>query len=127
MIEFYISGGPMNYILSFTGLIIVILTVKIIFMLFKTSSEELLNLEVKINSIIFWGVISAVLGFYAHFYGLYLALRVISKAQEISPSVIAGGYAASLTTVIFGLFLFLISLVFWFVLKWRYNKIAFGS
>ena len=122
MLEFFISGGPMNYILTFTGLIIVLLTVKNTYLLFKTSEEEILNLEVKINSIVFWGAISAVLGFYGHFHGLYLALREISRAYEISPVIIAEGYAASLTTVIFGLFLFLISLGAWFILRWRYNK-----
>ena len=54
---------------------------------------------------------------------LYKALTVISTANQISPSMVARGFAESLTTTIFGLTILLVSAVAWYVLHGRYRAV----
>ena len=81
------------------------------------------RLEPGINAIIFWGSISAILGIFAHFSGIYQAMVAISMANDISPAIVAMGYAISLITILTGLLIFMISAVIWFFYRWRYRNI----
>ena len=76
-----------------------------------------------INTILFWGSLSVVLGVFAHFVGLYEAMQAIKVAGDISPAIVAGGYAMSLITILSGLSLFLASAIIWMVLNWKYKKV----
>ena len=76
-----------------------------------------------INAILFWGCFSVVLGIFAHFEGVYLAMQAMMKANDISPAIVAQGYAMSLITILSGLFLFMVSSVTWLILRWRYKKL----
>ena len=82
------------------------------------------TLETGINAIIFWGAISAVLGFFTHYLGVYYAMVAISQANDISPAIVAYGYSMSLITILTGLTIFIFSAVIWFVLRWRYKQIS---
>ncbi len=64
---------------------------------------------------------SAVIGFFGHFWGVYMAMQAISEATDISPAVVAEGYAMSLITILTGLFIFLFAFV-WFMLRWKLRK-----
>jgi biopolymer transport protein ExbB/TolQ len=81
-------------------------------------------LENGINSILFWGAMSVLIGFLGHYHGMYLAMQQISRASEISPAVIAEGYGVSLITVLFGLLILLFSALVWFVLRWRLKQVT---
>lgn len=127
MVHFFISGGPFMWLLLLTGILILGITLKKVLVLYWKKEPTQPNLERGINAIIFWGGISVVLGFFAHFFGMYQAMIVISKAPEISSAVVAEGYAASLTTILFGLFIFLLSAIFWFLLRWKYHQLLLKS
>ena len=123
MLQFFNAGGPFMWLLLFAAIAIVAITIKKLFDLFGNKAPDRLHLEKGINAVIFWGGMSVVLGFFAHFFGMYLAMNAISRAPDISPAIIAQGYAQSLTTILFGMFIFLISAIFWFVLRWRYKQL----
>jgi hypothetical protein len=127
MTQFFISGGPIMWPLLILAVLVVALSVKKILDLFWAGELEKIQLESGINAIIFWGGISLVLGFFAHFYGVYQAMNAIARASDISPAIVAMGYAMSLTTIIFGLSIFLFSAVMWFLLRWRYKKLIRGK
>jgi biopolymer transport protein ExbB/TolQ len=124
MIKFFFSGGPFMWLLLITAITVLVLFIKKAIELYSTKEQDTARLKNGINTIIFWGGISAVLGFFAHFLGIYNAMMVISRASEISPAVIAEGYAVSLTTILFGLTIFIFSAIFWFILNWRYKKLS---
>ena len=122
MFSLFFSGGPMMFIQLLLVIVILVLTTKKALELRKHIENRQVKLESGINAIIFWGAISLVLGFFAHFLGMYHALQAISKANDISPSIVAAGYSVSLITIIFGLLIFLLSAVSWFTLRWQFKK-----
>ena len=71
----------------------------------------------RINAVLFWGIFGAVAGILGQVNGIYLALRIISAAPEISPPVIMEGFTISFLPTIMGLFLLLASALAWMVLR----------
>ena len=122
MINFIMEGGPFMMLLLILAIIIIVLSIRRIIELYVKKDLNRVKLESGINAIIFWGVISLVLGFFAHYLGLYNAMEAIMRANDISPAIVAEGYAVSLHTILAGLFIFLCSAIIWFALRWRYNK-----
>jgi hypothetical protein len=70
-----------------------------------------------VNSILFWGAISAALGLLGQLSGLWKALGVISRATEISATAVARGLMESFSTTIMGLVILVVSAIAWFALK----------
>jgi hypothetical protein len=124
MLQFFFSGGYMMWLLLIVAIVVVVLAMKKAIQLFGKESLNSAQLENGINAILFWGLISLVLGFFAHFQGIYMAMAEIKRANDISPAIVAGGYAASLTTILFGMGIFLVSAIIWFILRWKYKKLA---
>lgn len=124
MLDFFIQGGQFMWTLLILFVVIICLSVKKAIELFMKKGLDKARLESGINAIIFWGGISTVLGFFGHFLGVYMAMQAIKMANDISPAIVAEGYAVSLHTILFGLFILMISAVFWFVLRWRYKKLG---
>jgi biopolymer transport protein ExbB/TolQ len=79
--------------------------------------------EKGINSILFWGGMCALLGFFSHYIGIYMAMQEIRKASDISPAVLAGGYQVSLIPILSGLFILTLASIIWYVLRSKLNKI----
>jgi len=77
-----------------------------------------------LDGILFWGCISLLTGFLAHFTGIYQAMLAISRAGDISPAVVARGYAESLITVLSGLLICVVSALVWFLLRCQVRKQA---
>jgi biopolymer transport protein ExbB/TolQ len=82
------------------------------------------SLKNRINAVLFWGAFGAVLGFLGQVSGIYAALRAISTASEISPSVVMEGFAISFLTTIMGLVMFLGSSLAWLGLRGMYNRLS---
>ena len=118
------AGGPFMWLLSLILLVILYLSVRKGQRVFFKKEAVSVKFETGLNAILFWGVLSIVIGFLAHFMGLYNALLAISRATDVSPAIIAQGYAQSLLTILFGLIIFIVSAVFWFLLRWQYKKIS---
>ena len=115
MFSFFQEGGVYMWFLLVLAGVIVVLAIIRGMQLFSNNNID--QLENKINTILFWGAFSVVLGFFAHFHGVYLAMQAIKQANDISPSIVAGGYAVSIITILSGLFMFMISAVIWLVYR----------
>lgn len=121
MLSFFLSGGIFMWVILVLALVVLGLTIKKAIDLFGSSRKENLNLEAGINAILFWGGISVVVGFFSHYYGIYLAMQAISRARDISPGIVAMGYGVSLISIISSLLVFLFSAIAWFTLRWRFK------
>lgn len=117
--------------MGFFGKIMIIIALYIIYQvirkgvqLFSSKEFDPLKLELGLHSILFWGAINAVLGVLAQVTGIYNALNVIMRAREISPSVIAQGFAESFTTTIFGLTVLILSSIIWFIYLKRFRAVS---
>ena len=122
--EFFYAGGYMMWILLLIGITIIVLSIKNTIQLFRKDSSKISEMKNGINNIIFWGVMSLILGFFAHFHGIYVAMILIRRTNDISPAILASGYQVTLIPILSSLFIFLISALIWLTLRWRYNKLA---
>lgn len=77
------------------------------------------SIEGGINSVLFWGVVAALVGFLGFFSGVYASLNGVLRMQSPGPGYIAKGVAESLTVSIAGLAILVIAAIAWFVLRAR--------
>ncbi len=127
MIQFFMEGGFMMWFLLIIAIVILVLSIRKAIQLYGKQEVSKPALESGINAIIFWGAISAIVGFFAHYLGVYYAMLAIYQANDISPAIVAYGYSMSLITILTGLTIFIFSAVIWFVLRWRYKQISMAS
>ena len=121
MLQFFFEGGPFMWVLLIIAITILGLSIKKAIDLFGSKSKDKVRLESGINAIIFWGFISVIIGFFAHYMGLFEAMRAIAQAGDISPAIVSYGYSMALITILTGLVIFFVSSVLWFIFRWRFK------
>ncbi len=124
MFWFIKTGGPLMYVLVVLAIVLIVLTARKAMQLYGKSESDGNDLERGLHAILFWGAFSAVLGVYAQLSGIYRALMQIIAAADISPPIIAEGMAISFHTTLFGLSVFLLSGLAWFILYRRYRDLS---
>lgn len=124
MFKFFLSGGEVMWFLLLISVIIVFLSFKKGIDLFSGKELSKPKLESGINAIAFWGGLSVILGLFFHFWGVARAMQAISQANDISPAIVALGYKMALVSIITSLFIFIVSLLIWFVFRWRYKNLV---
>ena len=124
MIELFYKTGPFAWPLLIMAVAIAILSVKKTVALFGEKGAARAEAERGLNAILFWGGISLLTGFLGHYAGVYGAMQAVARAGDVSPAVMAAGYGESLLTILWGMLIFLFSAIAWFVLRWRYGKLA---
>ena len=122
MLQTFFRGGAFMWPLLFILIGIIILSIKKAIDIFTGKNLDRVHSSSGLNTILFWGLISIVIGFLAHFQGIYMAMVSISHADDISPTIVAAGMAVSLITIIFGLLIFLLSGIVWIFLRWQLNQ-----
>lgn len=78
--------------------------------------------KAQINLIVYFGSFALFWGILGHTVAIYSALQAIEKMGEVSPAMLAGGLKISLIVPMYGLVIFLISSIVWFVLRQRYYQ-----
>lgn len=127
MFYFIHAGGHFMWLLLILAIVILVLSVRKIIQLFITKKVDGAGMETGINAILFWGGISVLIGFLAHFLGVYISMQVISRAPEISSAVVAEGYAISLIPILFGMIIFIFSAIVWYILRWKLKSMNMRS
>lgn len=122
MLTFMRDGGPFMWLLLIMFLLILALAIKKFIQMTRKEDVSPSYHESGINAIIFWGAVSAIIGFFAHYLGIYNAMIAISRATDISPAVISYGYSISLIPILAGLLIFLVSAFIWFSLRWHLKQ-----
>jgi len=101
-------------------LVITSLGVASIIIAIYVSSSMAMNKAVSsklVNSILYLGSMSFFAGLVWTALGLYEVLDVIQRMGEVSQSALAGGLKAACISTIWGLFLFFIAYVCWYLLR----------
>ena len=117
MLELYRACGPYFSPLMIMNVLIVIFTVKKVIDVFFKKNLAITDQEYGLGSILFWGIMSALLGTLGQLSGIYNALTFIVKAPEINPHIIAEGFTISFVSTLWGLFSLLVSAFIWYILK----------
>ena len=120
MIKFIHDGG-----LYFTGpqtvllLVILGLTARKVIDLYVNIDTPVAAQKKGINAILQIGVFCFFFGVLGQATGILRALHAIEQAADISPAIIFKGFQVSMHSPVYGLGIFLISLIAWSVLKNR--------
>jgi len=111
--QFFIFMGPWKWLLILLSLFVfVLICIKIYdYYVRKQPSKRFLN------SILFWGIITAVTGMIGQVSGLWASLNMIMSARDISPTVIMIGYLSSFVTTLYGLGVLFVAGLSWWGLK----------
>lgn len=116
MKDLFYQGG-----LLFMGILSLIFIAMLVWVIYHTaisftakegSTEVMLRKIGYTRSI---GLFALVMGIFGQLIGLYQALSAIERAGDISPSLVFSGLKISMITPIYGVIIFLISLVMWFI------------
>jgi hypothetical protein len=77
-----------------------------------------------LQSILFWGVISMLLGLLGTVTGIVVASQAIALAGEVDPRLVWGGFSVTLISFVFGLVIFLFAALLWFPLRHWHSRAA---
>jgi hypothetical protein len=117
MSDFITLSGPWGIVLTALLILIAGLIIWSSMSLLGPHEKAGPALKNRINAILFWGACAAVVGLLGQANGIYLALRAISQAPQISPPMVMEGFAISFLTTIMGLLLLLVSALAWWGLR----------
>ncbi|MBN2615796.1 MAG: MotA/TolQ/ExbB proton channel family protein [Bacteroidales bacterium] len=113
--ELFYMGGPLFMGVLTLLFIAMVAWIVYYFVVGFTSKMEANKVLRKLGygrSIGLFAFISGILG---QLIGLYHAFSVIQQVSDISPAVVFGGVKVSMITTLTGFFIYLISLLLWFV------------
>lgn len=115
MKDLFYMGGPL--FMSILTLLLIGNIVWIIYHLLASmkssaNKEKVLELLAYSKSIGMFALVTGILG---QLIGLYMAFTAIEAASDISPAIIFGGIKVSMITTLYGMFIYLISLLLWFI------------
>jgi hypothetical protein len=85
------------------------------------------RLRTSIDAILFWGSLTAILGFLGQWSGLHKAANAIYDYGVINPKYVVLGIGESLNTSVFGMFTLVGAAFFWFGLRLAMNRTAATS
>jgi biopolymer transport protein ExbB/TolQ len=122
MMDLFYMGGPL-----FMGVLTLIALVMIAWSIMKgkdvfvqNENKELLHHQLSyIKSIGLFALITGILG---QLIGLFEAFQSIEQMGGVSPAMLAGGLKVSSITTLYGIFIFLLAYLIWFVLDSRLLK-----
>ncbi len=114
LFQYFVEGNTTYMsVITISGLIMLYFAVYKIFRMIKRKEFD----EAQLSYILLFGSLSFILGIFTQAAGLYQLLDVVSQAKDIPTSIIAGGLKLTFIAPIYGMILFVLSLVFWGVLK----------
>lgn len=62
------------------------------------------------------GLFAMVTGFMGQMVGMFAAFSILQEVDDVSPSVLAGGFRVSLIAPLYGILIYLLALLVWFVM-----------
>jgi biopolymer transport protein ExbB/TolQ len=127
MIKMFVSGGYWMWVILIIAITNIVLTIKNAIEIRRAGTSGKVSDGSGINAIMFWGGIGAAAGFLAQITGIYLGINAILAADDISLMVVAKGLACALTPTIFGLWVFILSALAWFLLRIWFRAVAAKS
>ncbi|QHT69456.1 MotA/TolQ/ExbB proton channel family protein [Rhodocytophaga rosea] len=126
MMELFISGGMQFMIpISLLAILSIMLISKKAYDLFVKKDAPTDSLKTGLHAILFTGSLCFAWGMLGQTMGIYQMLQYISgSTQEVKPHIIAGGLQISMIPTAYGLIIFMISSLCWFVLLGRYKQLS---
>jgi biopolymer transport protein ExbB/TolQ len=80
--------------------------------------------ETRLQAILFWGVMAVLLGLLGTAVGIIQMAQALSIAGQAEAPLVYGGIAVVLITLVFGMVIFLVAAICWFLLRQAYLRAA---
>lgn len=118
------AGGIVMYPLLVIAIGIVALAGRTAWLLAR-SERAAAEVERPLQGVLFWGGFSVVLGLLGTTIGVIQMAQAIMLAGQVEATLVWGGFGVSLVTLIFGLLIFLVAALLWFMLRqWSWHRFA---
>lgn len=116
MKNFFFMGGPL--FISILTIVMVVMAVWTLYHFISGYKSVQLSRETILRRLGYGksiGLFAMIIGILGQLIGLYDAFAAIEKMGDISPSMVYGGIKVSMITTLYGIFIYLASLILWFV------------
>lgn len=118
MTKLFNEGGPLFMgILTIVFLVLIVISVYAYLNKQKTEEKER-NLSL-IRGVGLFALVTGILG---QLIGLYDAFSAIQGMGSVSPAMLAGGLRVSMITTLYGVVIFIVSLLIWFAFSFQSAK-----
>jgi len=120
------GGLPYMMIITLIFAGIIILFLMAAYNLYVAGSPRKTLIRNLVLSVIYLGSFAAVWGIFTQGFGIWSVLKAIQEAADVSFGQIVGGIKYSMIAPLYGVVVFLVSSILWFILKIRYNSVFTG-
>jgi hypothetical protein len=115
MKNLFFMGGPL--FMSILTILLVIMITWVFYHFTSVFNSKQLNQEVVLRRMGYTksiGLFAMITGIFGQLIGFYEAFSAIENAGDISPGLVYGGIKVSMITTLYGIFIYLLSLLLWF-------------
>ena len=117
MLKWILLCGPAGWGLLLISIVVIIMVLQTAASLVARGTKESIKLRHRLNALIFWGFMGAVLGFIGQTSAIHNAMKIIIPAQSISPELIDRGFRESFIPSFWGFGIFFSSIALSFILR----------
>ncbi len=124
MKDIFHMGGPLFMgILTILFVLMLAYSVISLISIITKGDDDPLKVRSRLPHIKAIGLFALITGILGQLIGLYEAFAAIERAMDISPSIMAGGLKISMITTLYGILIYLISILIWIILDlWASKK-----
>jgi len=115
--RFVSMGGPFLWLQALLSLVILVLTLFNVLRLLGVGELGMARLGRSVDAILFWGAVTAVIGFMGTWSGLLLAFRLMARYGLSKPQALFMGISEAHITTAVGLGILLIAGFLWLGLR----------
>ncbi len=122
-------GGPLFMgILTILLLILLATTAVFAIYIFNGKAQKSESFGHQITYLKALGLFTMIFGILGQLIGLLMAFGAIERAGDISPQMVYGGLKISFYTTVYGILIYLFSILIWFILDlWYHKKLALNE
>lgn len=124
MAKLFYMGGPL-FMGILTLLLLIILLITILFLLRIVSGKSVSNSSFthQLSYLKSIGLFSAITGVLGQLIGLMMAFSAIERVGDVSPQIVVGGLKVSMISPLYGIAIYLLSIILWFLLDLIHQKL----
>ena len=119
------QGGPL-FMGILTTLLVILLAMTGAFIAFIVSgrANRMAHFRHRITYLKSLGLFTMITGILGQLIGLMMAFGAIERAGDISPAMVFGGLKISMYSTLYGIFIYMLSILIWFLLDlWHHKKL----
>lgn len=123
------QGGPL-FMGILTILLLILLATAVIFAIYisKGKTQDSEGFRHRLTYLKSMGLFTMITGILGQLIGLLMAFGAIERAGDVSPQMIYGGLKISFYTTVYGILIYLFSILIWFILDlWFHKKLSLNE